>query len=193
MNMIAFRSVHRQEGVVLVVAMIMLVLLTLIGLAGMRTTLLEERMAGNLRDRNLAFQSAEAALREGEMSGPTACAVAGGFDGTDGCYDLPTVCQNDDDADDVAACWVARNEPADTSVWSAADWESDGRTPVNAIPLVDEQPRYVVERITTTSKKKDDSLKAGGEYEEITYYRVTARGVGGNANTVAIVQSTYRP
>lgn len=57
---------RRQRGIVLVVALIMLLLMTMAGLASMRGTTLEERMAGNWRDQNLAFQGAEAALRHGE-------------------------------------------------------------------------------------------------------------------------------
>ena len=60
---------HRSEcGAVLLVSLAMLLLLTLIGLAGMRMVQLEERMAGNLRDRQMAFQAAEAALRAGEQA-----------------------------------------------------------------------------------------------------------------------------
>jgi len=60
---------HRSErGAVLLVSLVMLLLLTLIGLAGMRMVQLEERMAGNLRDRQVAFQAAEAALRAGEAA-----------------------------------------------------------------------------------------------------------------------------
>lgn len=183
----AARLPSTQQGVVLVVALIMLLLLTIIGLAGMRSTLLEERMAGNLRDHNLAFQAAEAALREGETNGVQACLISG-FNGSSGCYDLTVACQNDDAADDDASCWTGRDNPA---AW--ANWTTSGRAPVSTIPLVDSQPRYVVERVTSTSVKKTESLKSSTEYEEVTYYRVTARGVGGNPNTVAIVQSTYRP
>ncbi|WP_447753750.1 pilus assembly PilX family protein [Pseudomonas nicosulfuronedens] len=81
-----------ERGAVLLVSLVMLVLLTLIGLAGMRMVQLEERMAGNLRDRQMAFQAAEAALRAGETAalaryrrdGPTASVdaaegVASGF------------------------------------------------------------------------------------------------------------------
>ncbi|PJI46436.1 MAG: pilus assembly protein PilX [Pseudomonas sp.] len=57
-----------ERGAVLLVSLVMLVLLTLIGLAGMRMVQLEERMAGNLRDRQMAFQAAEAALRAGEAT-----------------------------------------------------------------------------------------------------------------------------
>lgn len=55
-----------QGGAVLFVALIMLLLLTIMGLAAMRNTNLEERMAGNLRDQSIAFLASEAALRSGE-------------------------------------------------------------------------------------------------------------------------------
>lgn len=57
----------QQQGAVLLVALIMLLLLTIIGAAAMRDTNLQERMAGNMRDHNLAFQAAEAALRFAEQ------------------------------------------------------------------------------------------------------------------------------
>lgn len=58
---------QQQAGVVLIISMIVLTLMTLIGVTAMRDTNLQERMAGNLRDRDLAFQAAEAALRAGEQ------------------------------------------------------------------------------------------------------------------------------
>ncbi len=56
-----------QTGSALAVALVFTLLMTIIGVAAMQTATLQERMAGNLRDRNLAFQAAEAALREGEV------------------------------------------------------------------------------------------------------------------------------
>lgn len=55
-----------QSGVALVVALILLVIMTLAGLAAMRTVALEERMSGQTYDRSISFQAAEAALVEGE-------------------------------------------------------------------------------------------------------------------------------
>jgi type IV pilus assembly protein PilX len=55
-----------QRGAVLIVSLIFLLLLTLIGTTAMRTTTLQERMAGNSRDVNLSLQAAESALRAGE-------------------------------------------------------------------------------------------------------------------------------
>jgi len=63
-----------QTGAVLVIGLIILVVLTLLGIQGMRTNVAQERMASNMRERNVAFQAAESALRVGESLGP--------FDGT---------------------------------------------------------------------------------------------------------------
>lgn len=55
-----------QQGMVLVIGLIFLLLMTIIGVTSIQTTTLDERMAENLRNRNVAFQGAEAALRAGE-------------------------------------------------------------------------------------------------------------------------------
>jgi type IV pilus assembly protein PilX len=56
----------RQQGVALIVALIMLLLITLIGLAAARNQTMEMRMTVNTQNRALAMQSAEAALRFAE-------------------------------------------------------------------------------------------------------------------------------
>jgi len=56
----------QQTGVALIIGLVMLLLLTIIMLSAMRVTSLEERMAGNLRNQNIALQAAESALREAE-------------------------------------------------------------------------------------------------------------------------------
>src|SRR5690606_3767551 len=56
----------RERGAVLIVALVLLLVMTILGVSSLSSTTLQERMAGNLRDSNLAFQAAEAALREGE-------------------------------------------------------------------------------------------------------------------------------
>ncbi|ULU24868.1 pilus assembly PilX family protein [Dyella terrae] len=61
-----FRSspgARAQQGVALIVAMILLILITLVGLAAVRGTIMQQRMASNQYDREQAFQSAEAAIR----------------------------------------------------------------------------------------------------------------------------------
>lgn len=55
----------------LVVALILLVLITLVGLAAVRGTIMQQRMTANQYDREQAFQSAEAALRAAAAQIPT--------------------------------------------------------------------------------------------------------------------------
>jgi len=59
---------HTQRGAVLIVALVMLLLLTIMGISSMRSTNMQERMAGNMRDQSQAFQAAETALRKGEST-----------------------------------------------------------------------------------------------------------------------------
>lgn len=58
----------RQGGVALVVAIILLIVITLMGLAAVRGTIMQQKMTSNFYDRQLAFQAAEAALRQAEAA-----------------------------------------------------------------------------------------------------------------------------
>jgi len=55
-----------QRGSILIVSLMMLLMLTLMGLAALQTTTLEEKMAGNASEQGSAFQGAEEALRFAE-------------------------------------------------------------------------------------------------------------------------------
>lgn len=52
----------------MITALIFLVMLTIIGVAAARMSSLEERMAGNMRDRDVALRAAEICLREAERT-----------------------------------------------------------------------------------------------------------------------------
>ncbi len=56
----------RQRGVALVVALVLLVVVTLVGLAAIRGTTMQQQMTSNFYDREIGFQAAEAGLRDGE-------------------------------------------------------------------------------------------------------------------------------
>ncbi len=58
-----FSSTYKQQGAVLVVALIFLVVLTVAGVTAMRFATSEERMAGNVQFRNQAFQFSLSELR----------------------------------------------------------------------------------------------------------------------------------
>jgi len=58
--------VQTERGVALITGLILLVVVTLLGLSNLQTVTFEEKMAGATYDRQLAFQAAEAMLKEKE-------------------------------------------------------------------------------------------------------------------------------
>ncbi len=61
------RAISKQSGAALYVAMILLLILSLIGVAGLQVASMQERMSSNYRLTNLAFQRAEAVVRTVEQ------------------------------------------------------------------------------------------------------------------------------
>lgn len=59
-------GMSRQRGAVLFVALVFLILLTLLGLAASSNSVLQERMTGGVRNRQLAMFGSESAARWGE-------------------------------------------------------------------------------------------------------------------------------
>lgn len=165
------RSKSRQTGVALITGLIFLVMLTLIALAAMQSTTLEERMAGNARSRDLAFQGAEAAVRAAEavLSG----ASLPPFNGSKVGYYLPM------------------DNAASADYWKTYDWDAKSVAYAGALTGVKEA-RFVVEALpANTASSGDDSLVAkalsGGEI-----FRITARGIGTDGTSTVIVQTTFR-
>lgn len=168
-----------QKGAVLIIGLIMLLLLTVIGLASMRGSELQERMAGNSRDKNLAFQAAEAGVRAGEtfLSQSTLPAFSGS-----GLYQ------------DLNKVGAAVPRPTD---WSTTQWGTNSiKLPTGTLKGVIDQPSYAVEKVVVTAAAANPGSgadtesvdKMGGSSE---YYRITSRGLGGTNNAEVILQSTY--
>jgi type IV pilus assembly protein PilX len=59
----------------LIVALLLLVVIALVGLAAVRGTIMQQRMAANLYDRETAFQNAEAAMRAATALIPTSTSI----------------------------------------------------------------------------------------------------------------------
>ena len=177
-----------QSGAVLIISLIMLLLLTLIGTTAMQSTSLEEKMAGNMRDRNIAFQAAESALRDAERdvsNSVTASArnISGITNFMADCGASTTSSTTDD-----GLCY---NGPGgyDPPIWTTANMTAapsitygtfTGATPITGLSA---QPRYLIEGFKRTPP--------GGS--ENYYYRITVRAQGANANTVVLLQAVYKP
>lgn len=165
---------RRQCGAALVVSLLVLMVLTLLGLSSMSTTLMEERMAGHLHSRNLAFEAAEASLRNAEDY-VASLVTTGDFDGTDGLYG-----RSDPEPDAFA-----------TDTWSGPS----SRTLTSANLGTAKQPRYTI-KIMTTVDNKGGSLNQGGYGQsgpasDVTMFRITARGIGATGTARVYLQSEY--
>ena len=60
-------TASRQRGVSLIVAMVMLIVLTLIGVSSMNTAIVELKMAGSMQQQSVALNRADELLRVGEQ------------------------------------------------------------------------------------------------------------------------------
>ena len=69
MNRFSSLSVgRRQQGISLLVVLLLLVVMSVLGVAVLRSSAMQERMSANLRDRSLATQAVEAALQAGRAA-----------------------------------------------------------------------------------------------------------------------------
>ena len=62
-NMNTSPNITQQQGATLIVALVLLAIVTIVGIAGMRGSNLEMKMIASARDRAMAFEAAEAALK----------------------------------------------------------------------------------------------------------------------------------
>ena len=62
MSLINIPNINRQSGAVLVMALVMLAVLTLIGVASMESSSLELKIASNSQEHEIAFQTAQAII-----------------------------------------------------------------------------------------------------------------------------------
>lgn len=78
-NKYAHAMPARNRGAVLFISLMFLIILTLIGISAANVSIMQERMAGNIRETNDAFQRAESTLRAIEDNLTTASTGSGGF------------------------------------------------------------------------------------------------------------------
>jgi type IV pilus assembly protein PilX len=168
----------RQSGAVLAVSLLLLLVLSILAVSMSQTARMQERMAGNVRDSDVAFQAAEAGLRGGEDfidSSPTApitCATP--------------ISQADCDVYEPGALETTDLRTDDT-FWSASSYEY-GVDGTDEIASAHEDPKYVVEFIEDIPD--DDQLPPVITTRRY-FYRVTSRAEGASPTAKAVIESTF--
>jgi type IV pilus assembly protein PilX len=154
------------SGFALITALLLLVGLMLLGISAMNMSLLDEKLAGNVAQRNNIYQLAEAALRRGEEEAASKI------------------------LDDTFTSGAATNwqVPRKQSAPSASGWaETNDWSTSRALSVSGAQRSHVVQH---TIEELNDIVKSGDV--PMQYLRVTARAVDPNTNATVILQSVVR-
>lgn len=182
------QSPRGQRGVALVVALILLVVATLIGLAASRGTMLQERMSGNSFDRSLAFQRSESALRAAEA------AISAN-------WQITTLNGLDCSPVTGTQCNVV---PADAFTGTSALWlDVPGTFNVNSA-LTQGVPQYQIHLLGTGSAEDSFDTQSNANSanygsnsapDNVAFYRVTARSSNPDDSgdrAIVVLQTTVR-
>lgn len=172
-----------QKGAALIVSLVMLLLITLLGLASARSVSLEEKMAANSYDRNLALQAAEAALREGETYAETNKPTPAYTDADATCPTSPSAINNCTNGvcpipdKDCASRW---NPSSGFTGWVSAS--------TSLGTLAGTAPQYFIEYLGTSFPCTD-----GGSSDPMNCkrYRITASSNPGTGRATVTLQSVY--
>jgi len=169
---------HRQRGAALIVALILLIVITLVGLAAVGTTILQNKMTANQYDRQIAFQSAEAALRVATALIPN----NPGLIARD-CQTGGTVCQANPFTDSTLPPGSIHTVTANPASGSTSGGAS--ATTFTASPAAAMQPQYVIESLGNWTNPTQNvgfgntansrNYGVQGAANTAIYYRITAR------------------
>ena len=176
-----------QRGFSLVTTLMFMIAALVLGVSVMGVNVMQERIIGNTKDRDLALQAAEAALRDAEAD------IAANISAT-------TVFANNCTA---GLCTPPTQRtvvsPLPVDQQAGFDWATSAQvrkygqfTAAAALPGLASQPVYVIEKLGYLGTPSGESMGIGAEPSAPGVgYRITARATGARAGTVVTLQSIY--
>ena len=172
-------SPQKQQGVTLVMSLVILITLTMLGLSSIQRTTSELAMAGNQRESSLMFQAAEVGLESAEDYIGTSKTNADYSNASLGLYSV--------NASDTA---YAGPQYLVDSTWATNSQASTTSLDVN------EQPRYMIEYLGDRYQNIAAIVNIGGYGNQqtgkiVSIYRSTSRGVGLSGNSQRYLQSYF--
>src|SRR2546423_9366945 len=167
-----------QRGISLLPVLLFLLIMGVLGLSALSSGVMEERMVGNSKDMNVAFQAAEAGLRDAEADIVTNMTTATAFTSacTNGLCTPPST-------------WPT---PRSNDISKLIDWSNaaltrsyGAYTAAATLPDVAVQPLYVVERLPSLPVAPGGSVALGlaPPASGRTAYPVTLLSPGARAET----------
>lgn len=156
----------RPEGFSLVVVLVFMMVIMMLGITAMQASGLQERMASHSRDRAIAFQATETALRQGEAH----TRVVSPLDASSTCAQ--------------ALCTSAGAPDINSYDWSDTKSAAVASTSLLA-PSLAGTPRYFIEYAGTRPSP--------GSRNGTPIYRVWVHATGYNSSTTVNLQSAFAP
>ena len=182
-----------QRGVALIIGLVLLAIMSMLGISMMSATSLETMMAGGTRELSIAFQAAEAALRDAEFVIENKPAESSPF------YDSGSF-------DDTVTGEMSKKTPEpdffDYGTWVAVDGGGHTVQSIEYPSTYPEmpaygQPRYIIRHVGYIVKGVVGQDIEQGGYEDkrrkpkIATFRATARGTSRDGSGVTVLQSYY--
>lgn len=207
-------QMREQQGSVLIISMILLILLTVLAVSALQSTTVQERMAYNQHEAARSFAASESGLREGEfwIGGPQLTvrpvSLASGSTCTTPGTVPACIVWRQTRPTDTATCpgancnngpWLVASQATGADRYRDATWWTNNAVIYNSdgngttLPIVATQPAYVLEEVTVPGPQNVSGslLLGGGVAARRYFFHVTARGVGRATVSEAVMQSVY--
>lgn len=163
---------QKQKGAVLIVGLIMMFVMTLISVSSISNSVLETQMSTNYRDRQVAFQAAEAALRRGERLTANFI-VKTAYSNT---------CNNGLCLADLQDTAIYSKYWLDPTIWNTA-----GKHITYPVSGTAADAKIIIEYMG----QKVSDWDVGAQVTDPIIYRITALGYGKSVNSRVMLQSTF--
>ncbi len=166
-------QITNQQGFTLVISLIFMIVLTILGLTSIQSTRTELSMAGNLRESDKSFQSAEIGLHSAEQ------------------FITETTSKttyNDSNG-------LISNTSDDPDYFDVATWD-DAQTSKAALTDVHASPKFIIKYLGDRSQNDVAKVNIGGYGSDqpgftVSNFRVTTRGFGQTDHAVTMLQTYY--
>jgi type IV pilus assembly protein PilX len=174
------QSQSKQSGTALVTSLVMLLIMTMIGVGSLKSTLMQEKMAGNVWDAGAAFQATEIGLRDGEdfiesLVTPALFSTTA----------TPTI--------GLLSAIATEFDYLDTAAWNA----SSAIQSTGEFSAVEQPPFFVIKHVKdATGSGGNDSIMVRS-YESnpagtnVSVFKITSKGSGRTASARSILQIYY--
>ena len=171
-----------QHGSVLIISLLLLIVMTLLGLSSMNDTIMEEKMAGNLRQSNIALNVGESAMRDAEeyLAGLNKNSLTDSVTSATSGIDIWVK-----DAPECGTC--AGVEPSGYWWADATNWTNDAE---NYAGLAGLTGAYLIEELQAVP----DSINVGQQSDAQSvrnFFQITSTGTGSDGRATVFLRSTY--